>query len=233
MRTIKLVLVMLFSIVVAACGGGGSGGSSTPAPPVVVVDPNLTVPLQSAMANLVNNGLSLPYTVSGWNGPAHTPISGSGTLTIGRPTSVKFTSGPLIGVTALKSVAVAGTSSATYYYNLADYTLLALTYSTYNFLYTPYTILSTVKAGDTGAIGSSSTGGALASTTTGFYSVASDRADSLLVTFSETETLWPGISKSVTSTTYRISTTGAITLVSVTVDYYSSGAYIAQTVRTF
>lgn len=229
----KIIWLALVGIMLTGCGGGGS--SSTPAAPPVVIDPNLTVPLQTAMANLVNNGFNKPYTLTGWvdnstgNNPnlPLTPLSGSGTVMIGTPVSVVFTSGPLTGVTALKSVAVStGTvaSTSTYYFNTSDYTILLVQSESKYFYYTPYTLHSTVKAGNTGAIGDSSTGEFFATTTTtGVYSVDSDKADSLLVTFTETSSNF--FSEVITSTKYRITTLGKISPVSITSDYYLTGHY--------
>lgn len=230
----RVIWLFVIGLVLGGCGGGGDS-PATPAAPAVVVDPNLTVPLQTAMANLVNNGFSKPYTLTGWvdnsttsnpNLP-HTPLSGSGTLAIGTPTSFAVTAGPLTGVTVLQSVAVlTGTvaSSVYYYFSPVDYTILAISDDTKTYYYTPYTLPAAVKAGNTGSIGSSTTGGALASTTTGVYSVASDRADSLLVSFIETKSKAAG-GYEITTTTYRITTLGVVTPVSISTDYYLLSHY--------
>lgn len=227
----KTIWLSLVGIMLIGCGGGGD----SPTAPAVVVDPNLTVPLQTAMANLVNNGFSKPYTLSGWvdnstlanpNQPL-APLSGSGALAIGTPTSGTVTSGPLTGTTVLQSVAIftgAVASSIIYYFSPADYTILAISDATKTYYYTPYTLPATVKAGNTGSIGSSSTTGGFATTTTGVYSVASDRVDSLLVTFIETASQLGNII-SIASTTYRITTLGAISPVSISTDYYLLAHY--------
>lgn len=236
----RIIWLSLVGIVLTGCGGGGSGGA--PPPPTVVVDPNLTVPLQTAMANLVNNGLSQSYSLTGWidNSTStplpHTPLSGSGTVTIGTPISWVFSSGPLTGVVILKSVAVftgAAASTATYYFSTADYTILAINSGGYFSYYSPYTIPATVKAGDTGATGGYHTGSVYSGdTTTGVYSVASDRANSLLVSFIETVTSI-GYPKKITSTVYRIDTLGAISPASITIDNYFLGQWYQHVVLTF
>lgn len=218
MRIFQFIAAATLLSLLAACGGGGSSGTPTQPvtpQPVVVIDPNLTVPLQTAMANLVNNGFSLPYI---WSYAGQT---GSGTLTMGTPTSVTFTSGVLSGTVALKSVVINGTSSAITYFNPADYTILAKQVGTRSYLCTPYSMPSTVKAGDTGTLGSCTTGGLFADTTSGVYSVASDRADSLLASYIETEKISLGTT-TITSTKYRISTAGSITIISITSEYHPS-----------
>lgn len=225
----KIIWLSLVGIMLTGCGGS----SSTPS---VVVDPNLAVPLQTAMANLINNGFSKSYTLSGWidqstsvnpNLP-HTPLSGSGTVNVGVPSSVVFTSGSLTGVTALKSVVVITGSAAytaTYYLNTSNYSFLAIASGSNFYYYTPYTFPASVKAGNMGTIGSSTTGGAFGSyTTTGVYSVASDGANSLLVSFIET-LKHPVGGYDITSTVYRIDKLGAITPVRIVTDKYFATQY--------
>ncbi len=241
MRNFKGLACSIFALVLAACGGGGGGASSTP---VVVADPNMTVPIQTAVANLVNNGFSKNFTATGWvnnstlaNPIPNTPIAGSGTLTVGPPTAVTFTSGPLTGTAALQSVAIiTGTapSTATTYYNPSNYTILATYDGTNTIYYSPYNYPSTVKAGDTGPLGSGTTGGFLPTTTTSQYSVASDTASSLLVTLMSTENIDSGVAGTVQSqTVYRITTSGAISLVSENVQQSGGGSVYQSLTFTF
>lgn len=235
----KSAAILLAALIAMLYGCGGGGGSS-PAAPVVVVDPNLTVPFQTAVANLVNNGINKTYTLSGYidnsttiNPIPPTPISGSGTLTIGSPTGVTISSGPLIGVAALKVVAVldgATTSTSTTYYSASNYTIL-VTADTNTLYYSPYTYPSTVKAGDTGTLGSATTGGIFATTVTSVYSVASDSANSLLVTVTDTEQSGGG-GTVIAKTVYRITTSGNIALLSITVSNYFMSS-IAYAVHNF
>jgi hypothetical protein len=125
-------------------------------------------------------------------------------------------------VVALRSTAIfsgASTATITYYFNSADYTILVVSNASDTFYYSPYTLPMTVKAGDTGTLGSASTGGSLGKSTTGYYSVASDQANSLLISFSESTSQFGNLI-SETSTVYRINTTGEISPVSITTDGY-------------
>lgn len=77
MKTIKLLLVLLFSIAVAACGGGGSGD---PAP---TVTPVTSFPLQAAVKTNIANGGVINFTVSG-------SCSGTYSSTTGQPVAATF-----------------------------------------------------------------------------------------------------------------------------------------------
>lgn len=175
----------------------GISGSDTPPPPVTV-----TVPVQTAMANLINNGYSKTYTLTGWidhstltNPVPHTPITGSGTLTVGSPTRVIFTGGPLVGTYALKSVGVmtgTATGTTTAYYNTSNYTTVATFDGTNTTYYSPYSYPATVHAGSTGSLGSGSDGKPFATSVTTTYVVASDSNTTLLATLMETVSSFGG-----------------------------------------
>jgi hypothetical protein len=248
----KTILLLLAGSVLTGCGGGGG---SSPSAPTVVVDPNLTVPLQTAMANLVNNGFSKPFTITGWidhstlanpNLP-HTPITGSGTWSLSTPVSYTFPStgaGWLSGTTALHSTQIVTGSTAesgitspfsdvsAYYFSPANYTLVGKTTGGENFEYYSYNYLSNVKMGNAGLIGSSTTATILPSTTTGSYTVASDRANSLLVTFFET-TISYGGGETRAQSVYRIDTLGNINLISSATNYYFLSALYQSLTYTF
>lgn len=232
----------------AGCGGGGSTASA-PAAPTVVVVPGMTVPFQTAMANLVNSGLSKSFSLSGWFNSStlsqpvpNTPVTGSGTYTLGTPTAFTFTSGPLNGTTALKVVTITNatitannqtsplSASSTLYFNTSNYTFLAEDDGTTLLAYSPYTYPTTVTAGDTGALGSATSGGVIGTKTlTSVYSVASDSANSLLVTITNS-TSQLGSVINVSEEVYRITTTGSITPVSTTTtDYLAGTAYDSYT----
>lgn len=243
LHSFQFGVASLLLIWLAGCGGGGGGGS-TPAPPVVI-DPNMTVPVQTAIASWVNNGINKSFTLSGWitTSSNRTPVTGSGNLTIGQPTGVIFTSGPLNGTVALKSVQVInGTSTvngqsspisgtATVYYSTSNYTILATVNDASASYYSPYTYPATVKAGDTGALGNATTGGFLPTTTTSVYSVASESVNSLLVTITDAVKDLSG--DITTQTVYRITTSGNIDLVSTTVNNFSLGSLYKSLTYTF
>lgn len=212
----------------------GISGGDTPPPPVTV-----TVPVQTAMANLINNGYSKTYTLTGWvdhstiaNPVPHTPITGSGTLTVGSPTIVNFVSGPLAGTHALQSVAVmtgTATGTTTTYYNTNNYTIVATFDGTNTTYYSPYSYPATVHAGSTGLLGSGSGGpGVIGGGVTTTYVVASDSTTTLLVTVMQN---FAGSTQ--TQTVYRIDTSGGISLVSANVQYGSGSSVYESLTYTF
>lgn len=231
---VALAVAVLSASALVGCGGGGGGGGTSTA----VVDPTLSVPFQTAVSNLVNTGYSKNFVLSGWinngtlaNPAPNTPLSGSGTETRGPASSYTFTSGPLSGTVALRQVDVVtgsytdGTTTTplatttTSYWDPSTYTLLAVYDGTNWWYYSPYTNPASVMTASTGALGSASTGGAMASTENDYYSVAADSATSLLVTLTgqiNEPTLASTIS---TQTVYRVTTTGTLTPVSATATY--------------
>ena len=235
---VKYLLVLL-ALTLSACGGGGGGdsGSSAP-PPATIADPNLTVSFQTAMANLVNNGINKTFTVTGFvdnstgNNPVpRTPITGSGTLTIGTPVSATFNGGSVLKVTEVvtgsatangQSMPIA--ASTIVYYNASNYTFAGSSTGTATTVYAPYINPSTVKAGSTGTLGSGSTGGIFATTTTTVYTVAGDSVSSLLVTLIETIREASG-GTTTSQSLYRVNTSGGASLLSIdvvkhfTIDY--------------
>ena len=224
-------LLILLALTLSACGGGGGGGGGSNAPPPATIpDPNLTVPFQTAMANLVNNGINKTFSVTGFvdnstvNNPVpRTPITGSGTLTIGTPVSATFNGGSVLKATEVvtgsatangQSTPIAG--SAIVYYNASSYTVAGSSTGTATTVYAPYTNPSTVKAGSTGTLGTGSTGGIFATTTTSVYQVAGDSVSSLLVTLIDTVRESSG-GKTTSQSVYRVTISGGVTLVSIDV----------------
>lgn len=221
-------LIAVATFLLSGCGGGGGGTAAAPAP---VIDPNLTVPVQTAIANLVNKGMNRAFTVTGWidNSTTNTPvpradITGSGTLTIGTPTAATFNGSSVLRSTEVitGTVTVNGrqssiASSGTTFYNSSNYTIAGTVVGGETTFIAPYTYPTTVKAGNTGSFGNSTSGGLdgglFATTSTTVYTVASDTATSLLVTLLKIES-GPGATVT-TQTVYRISTSGDINLVSI------------------
>jgi hypothetical protein len=229
------ILIATLIVLLGGCGGGGGGSSTQTIPPPAVVDPNLAVPFQTAMANLINNGVNKSYTLSG-------AVTGSGTWTIGPATAGTITSGPLNGTSVLQSTLVAtGTVSTTgiYLYSPSNYTLLNESFTSRNIYFSAYTNPATVKAGNTGTLGSGSDNTVFpASTITSVYSVASNTANSLLVTIRDTFVigglvLAPSPDTIVKETVYNIDTSGNITLVSETETSYSLGTAVTTLNFTF
>lgn len=227
----KIILGVLFSTSLVGCvGGGGGGGESPPlTPAAVVVDPNLSVPLQAAIANLVNNGFNKPFTVSGWidnststNPLPRTPISGSGTYTIGMPTAATANGTAVLKVTQVMTGATTAngqtqplSSTAQLYFNPGNYTLFATVIGSDTELIAPYAYPASVKAGSAGALASGTTGKILPTTSTQTYTVASDSANSLLVTIiRDSYGAFTGHDGQ-TQTVYRVDTSGKIDIVSM------------------
>ena len=222
-------LLILLAWTLSACGGGGDSGSTTP-PPAPVADPNLTVPFQTAIANLVNNGINKTFTLTGYvdnstgNNPVpRTPITGSGTLTIGTPTAAIFNGLSVLKTTQVvtgsavangQTITVAG--SETVFYNTGNYTIAGSGTGSSPMRYAPYTNPSTVKAGSTGTLGSGSTGGIFANTISSVYTVSGDSVSSLLVTVIDTLRESSG-GKITSQSVYRVTTSGGVTLVSIDV----------------
>lgn len=87
-KTMTCGIVALFLMALYGCGSGDNPSlSPTTQTPI---DPHLTVPVQTAFANFVNNGVDAPFTISGsknestQNNPIPpTALTGNGRLTIG------------------------------------------------------------------------------------------------------------------------------------------------------
>lgn len=219
----KMYFGALLLALVAGCGGGG--GTT----PVVVVDPNLTVPLQTAIANLVNNGVNKPFTVTGTIDKSTQatkipliPITGSGTLTVGSPTSATIGGTPALQSTSVitgtisangVTSSISGTSNS--FFNTSNYTTIATIAGGKTMIFSPYTVPSAVKAGSTGSFGNGSDGQQVGPTTsTTAFSVSSDSATTLLLTLVQTTSSLSGGTQA--QSVYRVSTTGAISPVSIT-----------------
>lgn len=220
----KYLAVVLSSVMLVACGGGGSS-------PAVAIDPNLTVPLQKAMANLVNNGMNKRFTLTGSvdNSTQANPvplaaITGSGTLTLGVPSAATFNGASVLQATEVitgsatangQTVPIA--SSGTVYYDPSNYTTVGTVAGSATTVNSAYIYPATVKVGSTGSLGNGSTsGGAISTSTATAYTVASDTATSLLVRIIQGTTSF--LSDTTTSqTVYRIDASGGISLVSIEV----------------
>lgn len=216
----------IFSIFILLVGCGGGENSS---PQATTSNSNLTVPLQTAFANIINKRFTKSFTVSGWidqstasNPIPKTNLLGSGNFVSSAATSVVFTSGPLNGQTALQNLeTITGTitangqtnqinSSVTTYSNPSNYTTLATISGGSTIYYAAYVNPATVKAGDAGTLYKANDNSSI-----GSYSVVADTAATLLVTaiLDTYDSLGhTGQSTSV----YRIDNLGNSTLLSIT-----------------
>lgn len=242
--------MLLTSVVLYGCGGGGDSPSPTPASQAPI-DPNLTVPVQTALANVVNKGFNQAFTISGsvdnstFNNPMPpTPITGSGHFTLGAGAPATSCGFPVLAATeVLTGTAIANgistpfAGTGTVFYR-SDNTTVARDSDGKLFLFTPVSFPQTVRAGDAGPNGDGTqisqncTSIAFADTIARAYSVASDSATSLLVTFVEDQKSFGG-SKTQTSTVYRIDTSGNIRLVSITAVQSFLGSVFKSLIFTF
>lgn len=246
----RVILKLVFFVTVAAnligCGGGGGGGSGdttvttvpttpTTTVPVVLVDPNMTVPLQKTLGNIVNNGLISLFEVTGWidnstaaNPQQATPMTGTGTYTQGAANGTTFKGVGALMATRVVTTTINGkitSASDNIYYNSADYTTLAIESVSKTITTAPYSIPATVKVGNTGTLAVIQTANPPYKES---YAVATGEANSLLVTIIADH--GSDIGGVQTQTVYRVTTTGAISLVSITrTDTFLGYTYKSQT----
>lgn len=232
------LFVFIIALTFYGCSSKGDSPpmttSTTTPPPSPPIDPNMTVPVKTAFANIVQHGFNQSFTISGSvdnstpsNPGPPTPVTGSGRFVLGSAiqdtlcTFQVFAAPQTItGTTIANGASTPFSTTGTVYYR-ADNTIVATSSAGELFLFTPQALPATVKAGDTGPTGtgtqfeSNCTQSSFGDTITGSYLVASDSANSLLVTFvSVRNTVATGTEQ--TSTMYRITTAGDVTLVSIT-----------------
>lgn len=236
--------------------GWGGGNSAATGPTQPIIDPNLTVPFQNALANIVNRGLGAPFVLTGTkdvstaaNPQPLVQITGSGTFQLGASTSVTFTAGPLQGQSAFKSLSVFSgnviangkstplASSETIYFRPSNYTYLAETRGQDFFVYDSYVVPSTVKAGDTGTFGQALNGpqnGILLSKIAQSYSVNQDASNSLLVTiFRDYYGALSSTPNEKQQSVYRIDTAGNVRPVSIKTQSLFLGSVYQSLTYTF
>jgi hypothetical protein len=238
-QSLDVFFALLIVLMLHGCSGDG-GSASTPqptqAPPTQSppIDPNLTVPVQTALANVVQHGFNQPFTISGSvdnstpsNPAPPTPITGNGQFVLGPGNPSTLCTFPVLtavqtitGTTIANGTSTPFSSTGTVHYR-TDNTIVATSPPGELFLYNPYAYPEMIKAGETGQIGTGTqfntncTTMFFASTITGSYFATTDRADSLLVTFVSVRNDLGGGSTQ-TSTGYRINTRGDVSLVSIT-----------------
>lgn len=230
-------------------GGGGGGGSSgnvagESVNPVAdnssggnagdtVAGPELAVPVLTAMSNLVNNGYTKTFSITGNYDTTSKPITGSGSKT-GDPAIAATVN----GITLLKQVDVT-TGSYSFDGNtfplstISDIYIDASTYANVfenaggaYIEFPQFTWPSSAKAGDAAYFGnatlySNSTKALITGTLQISYAVAADTASSLL--FSTLSDQYDTSANHVyqSQSVYRITTAGGITPVSASSTYFS------------
>ena len=203
--------------------------------PVLVVDPNLTVPLRTAFRNIAVNGISAPFTLTGWidhstaaNPQLADPVNGSGTFTLGAPTATTYLGVNLLGATEIQSSVTSSStiSTRTFLYNSSDYTNYGVTTSRSTLVFQPYTVPTDIKAGSTGVLARTATGNFIQS-----YVAASYAVNSLLVDLIETYSYSiTGVNR---KTTYIVDTTGKVILKSISETTSSLGSVYSSLTYTF
>jgi len=194
MRRRTLITVATF-LLVGACGGGGdnTGSSGT----TTVSPQDVSVPLQTAVANETNSGMSANFAVSGT--VDNVPVSGSGTLTDAPAVATTLNSVPVLETTetVTDTIVQNGTSA-----QASETTKIFRDPNTFAEVsedrggtvvdFPPYTVPASVKPGDGGVlvIGklfSDSNRTTQIGTVQISFSVVANTSDSALVTFSETD----------------------------------------------
>ena len=218
-----------FQATLAANGvstGGTASASTLPATtPAATSDPNMTVPLTTAFANMINNGLSGAFVVTGWvdnstgsNPQPATPITGTGNLSAGSAVAATYKSSAALQATQVITTTIGGVSkstTSTIIYS-SNYSKLSQTAGSTTLVFTAYTIPATVKVGSAGSLGSAADAPLFATATVKeSYTAASGDASSLLVTIISDQGTAGGLGGDQTATTYRVKTSGAISLVSI------------------
>lgn len=170
---LRTLLALLFALFFAGSGGGGNGSSSA-------TTQTLSVPLLTAVGNLVNNGMTVNVAISGWTGDASAAVTGSGTFA-----DAKAVSATLNGIAVLKTtetvtgtVTVNGSSSplsqtTTTYENPTTYAEVVDDQGYPYIVFADFTYPTTVQAGDAAALATATMfSGRLQATKTGTLSLS-------------------------------------------------------------
>jgi hypothetical protein len=244
MKSTHTLTLLAVSVLLGACGGGGSGSDSPAVTTPIVV---LSVPLGTAMANLVNLNRSGSLTVVGTAGTAGQTVNVTGSGTYSEAT----TAGSFEGVAGLrKTLSINGTLVGTSGGQTSSAPLNALSDAYYDSNYKPVGLASTgsycVTASYTAPpvnaqVGlqsdwygqdcySSSAKTIKQGTVALKYAVEADSATSVLLKVTTTSrasngTTVPGIS------TYRVTSAGAVTRLNDTSTATVTGVAINLTIN--
>ncbi len=217
----KSLLALVFALCFAGCGGGGGGDSSGSSG----ATQTLSVPLLTAVANLVNNGIVVKFSISGSSGNA--AVTGSGTLTDAPAVSATLNGAAVLKTTetVTGTVTVNGNSaplstSRIIYRNSSSFAEVVDDEGNPFIVFGSYSYPEFVKAGDaatlaTGTIFSDNTQSTKTGTVILSYAVATDAANSLLVTFIDSDFDNSNNKTAEGQTTFRVDTSGNISFVSL------------------
>jgi len=210
------------ALVLNACGGGGLSTAMTSAS---------TFNLQRGISGLVTNGQSSAVTFSGTAVVSGTsvPFTGSGTLTLNEASSATFNGEAALAQTqTISGTITAEGQSKTFslqsveYYATGDYALLGdTTSSEYDVAPTAFTYPTSVTAGSSGVLGTTSdytdsTKNSSAGTTQVSYAVTAQSGSTTTVTVAITEQIYDTQSNLLQTdvSNYNLTDAGVLTLVS-------------------
>jgi hypothetical protein len=219
MTTLKLLFISALLLLISACGGGG-GGSSGP------VASNETFQLKTAYVNFFNGSNSLPFTLSGTT--SGYTVTGSGTLTESAPVNGTFESvsalqkNSAITYTFTANNVTSSTASSSSSYADSNYVPLGGTGSEYSVITGNASIPLTARVGDSGTWSTqnrytNSSKSTLVGTTTTTYVLEPDTASTALLKIIDTDKNTSGTTTGTTIETYRITPSGGITHISVSI----------------
>ena len=225
----RICVAIALTMALGACGGGGGdsggGGNNNPMPVAV------SVPLQTAVANVVNNGISVNFAITGT--VAGTAVTGSGTLVdaaavgaVLNGAAVLKTTETLSGTVMANNVSAPFSSTRMIFRNPATFAEVQEDLGGPVVVFPSYVYPATVQAGDAGTlVTGTSFSAADQMTKTGTvvrsFSVAADTSTTLLVTFLESDFDTNGIKLADDQTTLRVDTSGNVTFVSEVVNGFS------------
>lgn len=215
-------LALFTSALLIGCSGGGGGGAAAPAGPVTST---LSFPLQSAYKTLLANGLTKTFTVSG-------TCSGTGSKT-SAPATTAATFEGVAGFSAVQSFTLSYTnctpaSSATTFTSYYDSNYVPLGFNSvgvnYGVWLTPPTIPPSVAVGGTAIVGTETL------YTDSTKATGNGRIDQSYVIEADTSTTAianliakiynaAGTLTATEQDRFRIAATGALTPVSVDIQY--------------
>ncbi|MBV8271542.1 MAG: hypothetical protein JO067_04650 [Cupriavidus sp.] len=220
-NTKKILVTTALTMLLGACGGGDGGGSSGGSSSTTQ---NVSVPLQTAVANVVNNGITVSFSISGTVGG--TAVTGSGSLVDTKAIAGMFnleavlqTTETLSGTVMVNGVSAPFSSTRTIFRNPATFAEVAEDLGGPVVIFPAYVYPSKVQAGDSGTlVTGTSFSNASQTTKTGTvvrsFSVAADTSSTLLVTFTESDFDTNNVKLADDQQTLRIDTAGNVQFVS-------------------
>jgi len=219
----KILVAMALTMLLGACGGGGDGGGGGSSSSSSTMQ-NVSVPLQTAVANVVNNGITVNFSISGTVGG--TAVTGTGSLVDAKAVAGMFNGAAVLqtaetvsGTVMANGVSSQFSSMRTIFRNPATFAEVAEDLGGPVVIFPAYVYPSTVQAGDSGTlVTGTSFSNASQTTKTGTvvrsFSVAADTSTTLLVTFTESDFDTNNVKQADDQQTLRVDTSGNVQFVS-------------------